>query len=521
MKKKCCLKKIIFAMFLSLILSFNCIAAVVSDNDGSAFITKSEFDSLKNDFQVKLDQYNSTIDNKIDSAIAGYLAGILVSKDPANYFSLIKTSLGEVRFLNSIKTTNNAITTNEILNIYRHWFQHRYSGMKYITRFFPGTYPESNGLYWTYAVALVKSGTESSYSDLNSGTYIAQTTTGKWSGAVTTSGTWITGPNGTMTAGAQTGMSTKSVYGTNNVTTEVSGSGNVYRYKVTPSGRRVLTQYATSFYPVCNINVYGHSYINYATNFSTNYMGTNLQKDTTSLTCSVGTLTTYGSLGTGTPYPATYTGSNGTRWAAQVYNVLTTDNVKYEQMIWGLVPSGNIYCVDEAVNLASGTSKTKAAADTQSTISAENWGSAQGMSISDVTLSGVKVTYTPPKINVESKSIGAFSNEYVSTIVGDTVYHGQGVRIGKMPQEGDCKVTLKFKNAGGENASLRYILTNGKVGEPGTKIFSNYKTVSCSGETTVVETIKFSGEDWLWINCYSNTTGVDLILDDVELKLVK
>ena len=55
-------------------------AAVVADNDGSAFITKAEFDSLKNSFQSQLDQYNSSIDSKIDSAIAGYLAGIKVEK---------------------------------------------------------------------------------------------------------------------------------------------------------------------------------------------------------------------------------------------------------------------------------------------------------------------------------------------------------------------------------------------------------------------------------------------------------
>ena len=72
-KKALCL---IFA-FLFSIESF---AAVVSDNDGSAFITKAEFDSLKNDFQSQIDSYNINIDNKIDAAIAGYIAGIKVEK---------------------------------------------------------------------------------------------------------------------------------------------------------------------------------------------------------------------------------------------------------------------------------------------------------------------------------------------------------------------------------------------------------------------------------------------------------
>ena len=55
--------------------------AVVSDNDGSAFITKAEFDSLKNDFQAQIDQYNTSIDSKIDGAIASYLAGIMKSSE--------------------------------------------------------------------------------------------------------------------------------------------------------------------------------------------------------------------------------------------------------------------------------------------------------------------------------------------------------------------------------------------------------------------------------------------------------
>ena len=63
-----------------LLLSIESFGAVVSDNDGSAFITKAEFDSLKINFQSQIDQYNTSIDSKIDGAIASYLAGIMVSK---------------------------------------------------------------------------------------------------------------------------------------------------------------------------------------------------------------------------------------------------------------------------------------------------------------------------------------------------------------------------------------------------------------------------------------------------------
>ena len=68
------------ALILVLLFSIESFAAVVGDNDGAAFITKAEFDSMKNDFQSQLDRYNSSLDNKIDGAISAYLSGIKISK---------------------------------------------------------------------------------------------------------------------------------------------------------------------------------------------------------------------------------------------------------------------------------------------------------------------------------------------------------------------------------------------------------------------------------------------------------
>ena len=67
-------------LFFAFLLNIESFSAVVSDNDGSAFITKAEFDSLKNIFQSQLDSYNENIDTKIDNAIASYLIGIKIQK---------------------------------------------------------------------------------------------------------------------------------------------------------------------------------------------------------------------------------------------------------------------------------------------------------------------------------------------------------------------------------------------------------------------------------------------------------
>lgn len=73
-------KVLIFIVAFVLFFNISIYSAVVSDNDGSAFITKAEYDSLKNNFQSQLDQYNTSLDSKIDSAIASYIAGITAEK---------------------------------------------------------------------------------------------------------------------------------------------------------------------------------------------------------------------------------------------------------------------------------------------------------------------------------------------------------------------------------------------------------------------------------------------------------
>ena len=74
------LMKRLVALVVVLLLSINSFAAGVGDNDGAAFITKAEFESLKNDFQTQINRYNTSLDNKIDGAIAGYLSALNITK---------------------------------------------------------------------------------------------------------------------------------------------------------------------------------------------------------------------------------------------------------------------------------------------------------------------------------------------------------------------------------------------------------------------------------------------------------
>ena len=93
------------ALFIIVIISFNSYAAVISSNDGSAFITKAEFDALVNDFNSRIEDYEKSIDAKIDGAIAEYLAGLATSS-VVNLKSIIE-SLSEHN-----RTFSNAIWNN-------------------------------------------------------------------------------------------------------------------------------------------------------------------------------------------------------------------------------------------------------------------------------------------------------------------------------------------------------------------------------------------------------------------------
>ena len=79
-------KKALCLIFV-LLLSINSFAAIVSDNDGSAFVTKAEFDALKDNFSNQIINYEQSIESKIDGAIAAYLAGIKLARK-----EIVKTS---------------------------------------------------------------------------------------------------------------------------------------------------------------------------------------------------------------------------------------------------------------------------------------------------------------------------------------------------------------------------------------------------------------------------------------------
>lgn len=76
--KKYIVKSIVLLFFL---VKLNIRASSVDENDLSAFITRNEFENLKNVFYDQINTYSINADSRVDEAIAGYLAGVNLTVD--------------------------------------------------------------------------------------------------------------------------------------------------------------------------------------------------------------------------------------------------------------------------------------------------------------------------------------------------------------------------------------------------------------------------------------------------------
>ena len=140
-----------FALLLVVLMSINTLGAVVSDNDGSAFITKAEFDSLKNNFQSQIEQYNTSIDSKIDGAIASYLAGMDMAKK-----AIASNTRSVIAYPLNIYMTDRQIVADDVTSIqskslgrlWSHYFNSGFVGHEYGSDMYYLYYPyTSDGTY--------------------------------------------------------------------------------------------------------------------------------------------------------------------------------------------------------------------------------------------------------------------------------------------------------------------------------------------------------------------------------------
>ena len=110
--------KRVFALSLVVLLSIDSSGAVLSDNDGAAFISRPEFDSMINAFYSDLEDIETKVDSKIGDIVAKYVASVIPRDDPTNYYGNLKRVIGNKNpfFLNSASSGTSTLTTDIVVN---------------------------------------------------------------------------------------------------------------------------------------------------------------------------------------------------------------------------------------------------------------------------------------------------------------------------------------------------------------------------------------------------------------------
>ena len=143
MEKKYKIFKRICALFIVVLLNFNVFATTIS-NDGSSFVTKSEFDEMTKRFNEQMQIYQSSLNSKIDTSISSYLAGMSSVQSVDIKFDTRFKNIRWIRNLplNSEHTTSSEQNKSYLATKYNDGVSVNY----YMVDYFAGTYRQGGTL---------------------------------------------------------------------------------------------------------------------------------------------------------------------------------------------------------------------------------------------------------------------------------------------------------------------------------------------------------------------------------------
>lgn len=509
-------KGLIFVLVVILCI-FKSGAAIVSDNDGSAFVTKSEFEILKKNLSGQIQNYNDSVDLKIDGAIASYLTGIRTAMPPENLWEkvLMQTG-GKIRFRNSAEGEGEATSeTYTIINVtrsYKRKVNKIWSG--YLTR----SSDNYNGIKYQICATsdYKKEGGQSlGYSLVEGSSLEIESATG-----------WNNLPGvgiGSSTSKTEQKTISKSI----NVQ---DGSGSVWLYEVLPSGEKTIRSFQNTYYLSQIMNVFGHTYLNWFTTnfntFKTRYLSATGVNDTTNLEFTMPSLTGVGYAEDNTNRKETSSEENGT-WGNITLSYVTIPSlVDYQTNQFGVMPFSNVYCLNERESLTAG-SETE-----QSPIAltvAELYDQPQGRKTRNVSYSGVKVKYKPMFVSPRSLPLNSFVNKYLSTVAGESVYLGGGAPLfetNDTEQNVKCKLKFEVYDSSGNNSTdtIKYIVSNkqfvnGNMASDANILKEDNIAVAVSG-TEVEFEVETDMKGVYWINMYCDTIGKSVNITNAIFTMV-
>ena len=558
-------KNILNIFFIMFLLQIN-FAAVVSDNDGSAFITKAEFDSLKNDFQSQINQFNSKIDNTIDASIATYLVGITVSTKPTDIYANIKGALGGDLWVKNYiadigeNTVKSAINVNLLRRFNYKYYDNLVCKMNYHA--YNIASDGTNFNLWTGAELMSMEN-----DDGNGGRTLAINDIVfqyPANGVINSTDVTVTQymKDFWETNSGETGYTDYDTYGfrsygasamntiynalttankviKNSVSREVEGDGRAWIYHIQPNGSLELREFAKEIFPMQIVELDCHTYKDFAAKYGTGgsqlrteiydyYTKQNGKKDTTSLEVSIPQMVEYGVKDCGESKRADDSTSATPQkwWQVTLSQMKTTDLVDYSVYQWGRNCNTNLYCIEDKEQPTIGTQETISADETESKFPSLVLQPKSQFS-DDNDLSGVKLTYYPNKLNVSTINLSQFSNQYLSSVAGSDVKIGAGFPIAKPSDKNqEVEITLSFKcrdDTGALVSDTVYfqmsdkMFTRGALSN-GAKNLTGIKSVTTGNNITVVVS---DVDEYVWMNMYAGTDGYDVAIDSYTIKANK
>ena len=528
-------------LIFAFLFSIESMAAVVSDNDGSAFVTKAEFEALKENFAGQIDNYNTSIDSKIDGAIAAYLAGSELSREPDNlWVKTMNSSANNFRWCSGPlpTSTNRGSGTNDLkdnitvtsLRYHNHpeWKVFgtvRSHGDK-------GTH-DSPGVI--YAVSW-RSASESSY-HVDDPANIERAYTGGAGSNLKDLTAWTNQYDFTTR---------KNSYARNNdlndswVTVKYvsEGNGKLFELNRLPSDNFELKSYNSTAYVDDRINLIRYSYKNFRSptnisGFNSYYTVAHGMDDwvpggwtsiqTHNVTFEKGTGWTGAKIGDTTTID--YTSSSNWTYGTQTLSWVTeSDGKDYSYMYWGTNVNQSLYAINDQVvpdwNTAS--EKTGYANGT----AASNYYTYQrdfyeytGPNNEDVRIGNIQFKFYHPTVNPKNFTLKQLQNSYASKIASDILFHGNGAPLMRIYDKDatyklkDIKLELYDANNNLTSGSVKLMISNKKftdgnyANETNDKCFETTVSIGSTGKLTFDSGSFLVGNvDTIWINIYPTDT---------------
>ena len=560
MRKSTKLVKKLLALFLVVLISIDNFAAIVSDNDGSAFVTKAEFETMKSDFAEQIENYNESIDAKIDGAIASYLAGINLATKPNNLYDKIVSSIGGDLWMKNkvISVGQDHMDTNVKVNVLRRFNYRYYSDIVWGTKI-SGRTNTTECNFW-FETQIKKRGNSSVDANTvlsvvglqwngNSGHGAAGETaidlfgnfTGNWPSVKGSfvytpwdsanrrnqDGTYMNVSKNTLSIGRKT---TKTA-----ATSESLGSGEAWVYHKNADGTLQLRELATSIYPVQTINIDAHTYKNFTVYPNAQdtwtvdqmlswYATDGDRGDSTSLAITIPELRKWGYQKISEAKVVDDSESNQVWWDYTLTQLKTTDLVDYSLCQWGKNTNTAIYCLQDIAQPSVGAEKTISAAATESKYYTEVF-TPKYVELGTNTLSGVEVKYKPNTFDLDSKELNSFSNSYLTTVAGENVKIGGGfpfLEVDDLDQVNRISMKFKARDIDGNAVTTDTIsyqvsnkqFVNGALAPGALDYTGGIKTANV-GDTVSFEVSGVKGN--VWINLYSNTDYNEAAIDTISI----